>query len=46
MDAARAVARLFAWLRHPEAVGQPLVLSPRGVRLLVLLGVGNLVMVG
>ncbi len=46
MDAARAVARLFAWLRHPEAVGQPLVLSPRGVRLLVLLVVGNLVMVG
>ena len=32
--------------RHPEAVGQPLVLSPRGVRLLVLLVVGNLVMVG
>jgi len=44
------VARLWgrvtfalAWLRRPNEVGQPLTLQPRGVRLLVLLILGNLV---
>ena len=34
--------RAWRWLRSPDEVGQPLVLRPRGVRVLVLLIVGNL----
>ncbi len=33
----------LAWLRRPDEVGQPLTLRPRGVQLLVLLILGNLV---
>jgi TolB protein len=36
------VAFVFAWLRRPDAVGQPVTLRPRGVRLLVLLILGNI----
>ena len=32
----------LAWLRRPDEVGQPLKLRPRGVRLIVLLILGNL----
>jgi len=39
----RPVARALAWLRRPDEVGRPLTLQPRGVRLLVLLILGNLV---
>ncbi|MBU0705023.1 MAG: DPP IV N-terminal domain-containing protein [Chloroflexi bacterium] len=35
-------ARALAWLRRPDEVGQPLTLQPRGVRLLVLLVLGNM----
>jgi TolB protein len=37
------VAFALAWLRKPDEVGQPITLRPRGVRLLVLLILGNLV---
>ncbi len=37
------VAFTLAWLRRPDEVGQPIMLRPRGVRLLVLLILGNLV---
>jgi len=36
------VAFAFAWLRRPDAVGQPITLRPRGVRLLGLLILGNI----
>lgn len=36
------VALAWHWLRRPDEVGQPLTLQPRGVRLLVLLILGNL----
>jgi len=36
------VAFAIAWMRRPDEVGQPLVLRPRGVRLLILLILGNL----
>lgn len=39
----RPVARTIAWLRRPDEVGQPLTLQPRGVRLLILLILGNLI---
>ena len=39
------VALALAWLRAPDEIGQPLTLQPRGVRLLVLLILGNLVVV-
>lgn len=38
----RYTARALAWLRRPDEVGQPLTLQPRGLRLLVLLILGNL----
>ncbi|MFQ6101696.1 MAG: TolB family protein [Anaerolineae bacterium] len=37
------VTLALAWLRKPDEVGQPITLQPRGVRLLVLLILGNLV---
>ncbi len=37
------VAFAQAWLRRPDEVGQPITLQPHGVRLLVLLILGNLV---
>ena len=37
------VAHALAWLRAPDKVGQPITIQPRGVRLLVLLILGNLV---
>jgi Tol biopolymer transport system component len=37
------VARGWRWLRKPNEVGQPVTLQPRGVRLLVLLIMCNLV---
>jgi len=39
----RPVARAITWLRRPDEVGRPLTLQPRGVRLLVLLILGNLI---
>ncbi len=33
---------VLAWLRRPDEVGQPITLRPRGVRLLILLVLGNL----
>ncbi len=39
------VAYILAWLRRPDEVGQPLTLQPQGVRLLVLLVLGNLIVV-
>jgi len=36
------VARAWRWLRRPDDVGQSITLQPRGVRLLVLLVLGNL----
>ncbi|HEY72283.1 MAG: hypothetical protein B6I35_06185 [Anaerolineaceae bacterium 4572_32.2] len=36
-------ARALSWLRRPDEVGKPLTLRPRGVRLLVLLILGNLI---
>lgn len=39
----KRIAFALAWLRRPDEVGQPLTLQPRGVRLLVLLVLGNLV---
>jgi len=36
------VAFAWRWLRRPDEVGQPIVLQPHGVRLLVLLILGNL----
>ncbi len=36
------VARAWRWVRRPNEVGQPVTLQPRGVRLLVLLILGNL----
>jgi TolB protein len=39
-----SVAQAIAWLRHPDKVGSPLTLEPRGVRLLVLLILGNLIL--
>jgi TolB protein len=38
-------ALALAWLRRPDEVGQPLTLRPRGVQLLVLLILGNLIVV-
>ncbi len=37
------IVRALAWLRRPDEIGQPLTLQPRGVRLLVLLILGNLI---
>jgi len=37
------VAFALAWLHRPNEVGQPLTLQPRGLRLLVMLILGNLV---
>ncbi len=37
------VAFALAWLFRPDEVGQPLTLRPRGVRLLVLLILGNVI---
>jgi TolB protein len=37
------VAHIWLWLRKPDEVGQPVTLQPRGVRLLVLLIAGNLI---
>ena len=37
------VTLAYTWLRRPDEVGQPLTLRPGGVRLLVLLVLGNLV---
>jgi TolB protein len=39
------VVYALAWLRRPDEVGGPLTLQPRGVRLLVLLILGNLAVV-
>jgi len=36
------IASAWHWLRRPDEVGQPLTLQPRGVRLLILLILGNL----
>ena len=38
-----SIAHALAWFRNPDKVGQPLTLGPRGVRLLVLLILGNLI---
>jgi len=38
----RRIGRLFAWLLRPDEVGKPLTLQPRGLRLLILLILGNL----
>ena len=40
------VRRGWDWLRDPESVGRPVEVSPRGLRLLVLLVVGNLFVLG
>ncbi|HET89878.1 MAG TPA: hypothetical protein ENN99_03935 [Chloroflexi bacterium] len=37
------VGLAWAWLRRPDEVGRPVTLRPQGVRLLVLLVLGNLV---
>ncbi len=37
------VGLAWAWLRRPDEVGRPITLRPQGVRLLVLLVLGNLV---
>ncbi|MCK4450649.1 MAG: hypothetical protein KAX26_08660, partial [Anaerolineae bacterium] len=37
------VAFAWRWLCRPDKVGQPITLRPRGVRLLILLILGNLV---
>jgi len=37
------IAYALAWLRRPDEVGQPLTLQPRGIRLLILLILGNLI---
>ena len=45
-ETARKRSRLafaLAWLFRPDEVGQPLTLRPRGVRLLVLLILGNVI---
>ena len=39
----RRIALAIAWLRRPDEVGQPITLPPRGVRLLLLLILGNLI---
>ncbi len=39
------VTLMLAWLRRPDDVGRPLTLQPRGVRLLVLLILGNIAVV-
>ncbi|NLE45939.1 MAG: hypothetical protein GX620_14560 [Chloroflexi bacterium] len=38
---AKRIAHGWRWLRNPDAVGQPLVLRPRALRLLIILVVGN-----
>lgn len=42
----RRIVLAWRWLRNPNAVGEPITLQPRGVRLLVLLILGNLVVLG
>ena len=42
----RRLARPGRWLRSLDQIREPIVLRPRGVRLLVLLILGNLVMLG
>ncbi|MCP4543860.1 MAG: hypothetical protein GY832_42645 [Chloroflexi bacterium] len=39
------ISLALAWLRRPDDIGQPLTLQPRGIRLLILLILGNIVVV-
>jgi len=41
-DVWRRITLVWRWLRHPNAIGQSITLQPRGIRLLVLLILGNL----
>ncbi|RLC67924.1 MAG: hypothetical protein DRI48_00980, partial [Chloroflexi bacterium] len=38
------VTYVLAWLRNPDEIGQPITLPPRGVRLLVVLIAGNVLL--